>query len=594
MRGRSVVMLVFTGALAVAMLAPLPVSAGATPSAEELKAQARLALDENDATATVATAAAAGVVSTSTAASAALAPAIGGNVQVSMDQDPAATLRSGASELTLAVTSNGRRVVAGWNDGEGFGFAPFTPGPPLGLSGYGFSTDGGATFTDGGAPPIGNVVAFGPGTQGRSATGNFVTRGDPWLDVSGTGNSAKFYYANLAVWEDDAALPPAGISVHRGGFTGNSFVWNDSVLVQSPNYPGDFVDKEALAVTKAGNRDILDVTLTNFIELCGLPFFGWGQIELYRSTDGGDTWARTIIQPDESFVADPNDPACGSDGVINQGSMPAVGPEGNLYVAWERGWLAPLIGGAALPRATIVVATSTDGGATFTAPVELASICSGALNPPAAYNRTSQNDFPRIAVAETGPDKGRVYVTYQDCSSASGAAPFGIDTDVYVTYSDDGGASWSAPAAVHTTADGFQQMWPVVSVDSAGNVDVTYYQMADVNVTPNPTDIECSVRIGGPLDNPTLKESTVTTFSDVYWVRSTDGGVTWRKPQKVTDRRTNWCAATPINSIIPNFGDYNTSLSGTQRVFVSWADGRNDGIPDRVPTAFYARISTPR
>src|SRR6266542_2628009 len=34
----------------------------------------------------------------------------GANVQVSDDQDPAATLRSGASELTLASTSDGRRL----------------------------------------------------------------------------------------------------------------------------------------------------------------------------------------------------------------------------------------------------------------------------------------------------------------------------------------------------------------------------------------------------------------------------------------------------------------------------------------------------
>ena len=129
-----------------------------------------------------------------------------------------------------------------------------------------------------------------------------------------------------------------------------------------------------------------------------------------------------------------------------------------------------------------------------------------------------------------------------------------------------------------------------MSVDSTGNVDVTYYDMVDVNLTPDPTDIECSVRIGGPLNNPTLKQSTVTTLADVYWVQSVDGGDTWQTPVRVTDRSTNWCAATPINSIIPNFGDYNTSLSHGNNVFVAWADGRNAGVFDRVATAFYARV----
>jgi hypothetical protein len=518
-------------------------------------------------------------------------PRVGFNRQVSRDQDPATVFRSGASELTIAVASNGNRIVAGWNDGEGFGFKPFQPvDPPLGLSGYGFSSDGGQTFTDGGTPPFGTRIGLGPGTQGQSATGRYITRGDPWLAVGGTGNGT-FYYANLAIWDDQPALPPAGVSVHTGSFRDKNFSWTDSVLIQSPNYPDDFVDKEALAVDRRGNRTALYVSLTNFIEVCDIPFFGFGQIELYRSLDGGATWSRTIIQPDESFITDPTDPNCGLEGIIDQGSMPAVGPNGELYVAWERGWFEPLVGaGAGLPRAEIAVVRSDDQGATFGPRVSVASICSGALSPPAAYNRTSNNDFPRIAVAQSGPHRGRVYVTFQDCSAASGAAPFGSDTDVYVSFSDDGGATWSTPTPVHPVADGKKQFWPTVSVDTTGNVDVTYYEMRDINVTPDPNDIECSVRIAGPLTNPVLRKSKVTTFSDVFWAQSTDGGATWQTPVRVTDVSTNWCAATPLNSIIPNFGDYNTSLSFGNNVFAVWADGRNEGILDRLPTAFYARI----
>ncbi|MGH9243793.1 MAG: sialidase family protein [Acidimicrobiales bacterium] len=377
-------------------------------------------------------------------------------------------------------------------------------------------------------------------------------------------------------------------SLHEGSFHGRDFTWTDSVLIQSPDYPNDFLDKEALAVDRRNGRTLVYVTVTNFEEVCDIPFFGFGTIELYRSSNVLSGWSRTVIQPDESFITDPTDPACGLDGVVNQGSMPAVGPNGELYVAWERGWFAPDAGGAELPRATIAFAGSTDQGATFSAPVEVASICSMANDEPAAYNRTTSNDFPRIAVAQSGRRRGRIYVTYHDCSAASGAAPFGADTDVYVTFSDDRGASWSTPTPVHSVADGNQQFWPVVSVGHGGRVDVTYYDMRDVNVTLDPNDIECSVRIGGPLDDPDLKQSTVTTFSDVFRVHSIDGGATWGTPERVTDISTNWCAATPINSIIPNFGDYNTSVS-ERDVFMTWADGRNAGTTDRVPTAFYSR-----
>jgi hypothetical protein len=97
------------------------------------------------------------------------------------------------------------------------------------------------------------------------------------------------------------------------------------------------------------------------------------------------------------------------------------------------------------------------------------------------------------------------------------------------------------------------------------------------------------VRIGGTLEQPQLKQSTVTTFSDVVLAESDNGGAGWGRPRRLTNATTNWCAATPLNSIIPNFGDYNTSVSVGRDVFATWSDGRNAGIADRVPTAFFTR-----
>lgn len=506
------------------------------------------------------------------------------NRQASQNQDPAAVFRSGASETTIAAADGGNLLAAGWNDGEGFGFAPFDPTkPPLGLSGFGVSFDGGRTWQDRGVPPIGSRIGFGPGSLGRSTSNQYITRGDPWLDATGP-SGRTIYYANLAVWTDDAALPPAGVSVHKGLFSGNTFNWTDAVLLQSPNYPNDFLDKEALAAR--GNA--VYVTVTNFIEVCDQPFFGFGQIELYRSLDAGATWDRKIVQADETFITDPANPNCGADGIVDQGSAPAVGPNGELYVVWERGWFAPFLGGSVLPRATIAFRRSMDNGETWALRKTLASICSTALLPPAGYNRTSSNDFPRITVVQSGFYAGRILVTYQDCSAASGSASFGRDGDVYVTYSDDNGDTWSTPVPVHPTADGKMQFWPAVTVDSKGTVNVAYYEMRDVNLTPDPTDIECSVRIGGPLGNPILRQSTLSTLSDVMLARSLDGGVTWLPAVQVNTQTTNWCQATPINSIIPNFGDYNDVRAANERLHIVWAEGRNASFSDRVPTSWYS------
>jgi len=502
-------------------------------------------------------------------------------------------VRVGQSETTIVRNEDG--IVAGYNDGMGFAGPPFNRGAcsvQTSLSGYSFSTDGGQRWTVGGAMPVGNTIAFGPGTKGCSSSGRFVTRGDPWLGVSGD----TFVYTNLAQWNDNGesaaypcfapaagAVPTAGISVHFGSFRHGSFVWDREVLVQAPNYPGDFLDKDSLAVDSRGR---IFVTITNFIETCGVAANGFGQIELYRSLNGGETWDRHIIQPDETFVTDPTNPNCGANGVQNQGSNPAVGPDGELFVAFERGWMAPGIGGPplGLPRPTIALRMSSDRGATWGTLRTIQSICAQ-LIAPAGYNRVNNNDFPRVAVVQEGPHRGRVYVAFQDCSATNGSAASGLNTDVYLAQSDNNGVSW-AIRPVHPTADGKYHFWPVVSVGESGEVRVVYHEGQDVTPDPaHPDNIVCSVRLAGALNNPVLRQSTKVSLVDVMEAVSSDGGQTFVN-QRLSTRTTNWCKATPINSIVPNFGDYIDGRGAASGGLTLWGDGRNGEHSDFVPTVF--------
>ncbi len=488
-------------------------------------------------------------------------PRVGPNTQVNDPQTPFPGGLLGRSETTIAASANGDLLVVGWNDADGFCGPPFgapcPPPSPPGLSGYGFSADGGKSWTDGGAPFVGSTIALGPGGAPFSTSGDYITRGDPSLDVGGFGNDS-FFYANLAVF-DDFLGSTAGISVHIGRFTNKAFAWFNAVLLQSPNFPFDFLDKELLATD--ARRPHVYVSVTNFIEVGGIPQFGFGQIEAYSSTDEGATWSRSIIQSDETISVPLNE------GIINQGSMPAVGPDGTVYVAWERGWLFPFFQpgfpvGVQAPQ--IVVAKSTDNGATFGSRVLVSDICSGALFPPQGYNRGTTNDFPRIAVALDGPNVGRVYVTYQDCRIANGGPQsatggFGNpDTDIYVSFSDDAGATWSAPTLVAGGGDGLIQFWPTISVARGGNVDVTYYE---------------SLEGGG------------TSMVDYVWNQSIDGGSTWEAPVIVSEVTTDW--GSTATNISPNFGDYNTAVSVGDRLFTTWADGRN-GVPD----TFFSKVKT--
>ncbi|MGD8345493.1 MAG: sialidase family protein [Desulfobacterales bacterium] len=526
-------------------------------------------------------------------------PRVGSNVQVNEPQ----AFPFGRSETTIAASGNGHFMVIGWNDAQGFCGPPFSEVIDLGcnidipgFSGYGYSSDGGKTFIDGGAPPLGTRIGFGPGPPPFiSPSGIFITLGDPSLDVGGYGNDT-FYYANLAEFEDQVHiafppfLPPAGVVVHSGAFDrGGNFSWNDPVLLQSPNYPNDFLDKEHIAADKRGGSNNVYVTVTNFKEVDTVPLFGFGQIEAYSSADGGETWSRSIVQPDETISVGSNS------GIINQGSEPAVAPDGTVFVAWERGWLYPLTSGSVTPE--IRVARSTDYGTTWMpaaaggspAGTLVSKICSGAYFPPVGYNRATTNDFPRITVAQSGPNKGRVYVTWQDCRIANGGTQeenlgWGdFDTDIYLAFSDDRAETWSEPVLVAGGGDDKIQFWPTVSIQPGGNVDITYYESQEKDLVPD-DDEECVV-FGPGGDGIPIRISEISSLVDLYYAQSTDGGATFHPPMRVSNVTSNWCETT--SQIVPNFGDYNTAVSGGNRIFATWADGRN-GFPD----VFFSEILT--
>ncbi len=493
---------------------------------------------------------------------------VGPNVRVNAEQILPAAGLLGRSETTVAAEEEGENIVVGWNDAQGFCGPPFgvacTPQSPSGLSGFGFSTDGGRSFTDGNAPPLFN---------------NVFTRGDPWLDRGGR-DKKTFFYANLAVHAVTGS--GLGVSVHRGHFKDDSFAWED-VRVLAPGNPNDFFDKEAIAVDKKG-KGLGVVSLTNFIELCGQPAFGFGQIEVFRTTDGGNTWqGPVIVGPDITFNTNPASPTCGLAGKLQQSSAPAVGPDGEVFVAWQRG---PNLGVSPTDTtAQIVVARSLDGGATFDAHL-VATINTMRFNPPVGYNRDRINDHPRIAFATKGRFKGRVFVTFY--SAVAPVTPGALtacpppanavcraqrltSSQVFVSFSDDLGLTWSTPVPVAPAppATGLKRWWPVVSVQEDGEVDVVYYESDESPVSPVAL---CTVGLGGTLRRRGTAHSKVNTFI----ATSFDGGLSFSTPVQVSSATSDWCTAQ--FNIRPNFGDYIGSARAEDQVLAAWADSRNGPV----------------
>jgi hypothetical protein len=512
-------------------------------------------------------------------------PRVGPNLRANAAQQPFPDGLLGRSETTVAATADAQSIIVGFNDAQGFCGAPFgvacTPQTPSGLSGFAFSTDAGLSFTDAGAPD----PALSPG-------GNVFTRGDPWLDRGGSDN-LTFFYANLSV--DATTGADLGASVHRGHFDGlGGFAFQDVRTFNAPNAPHDFYDKEAIAAAKDGSGSAY-VSLTNFIEVCNVPQAGSGQIEVWRTHDSGDTWqGPTIVSPDTTTPNNPADPNCGATQILQQSSAPAIGPNGEVYVVFQFGPTFSPAGTST--NANIFFARSLDGGVTFSTPASVAAINSMRQDAPVGYNRDRLNDHPRVAVATSGPFKGRVYVTFYsavDPVTAGALSPCPnppggtcraqrlTSSNVFVTFSDDMGATWSAPVAVGGLlapgSTGLKRWWPVVNVEPSGTVDVVYYESQEVPVGSNPF---CTISVGGGIRRRGPANSLVNTM----WAQSVNGGASFQGapfPLTMSSATTNWC--TTASNIRPNFGDYIGASFGGNRVLATWGDGRN-GVPD----TFYA------
>jgi hypothetical protein len=503
------------------------------------------------------------------------------NVRVNAQQRPSPDGLIGRSETTVASSADGRQVVVGFNSAQGFCGPPFgrictAPDNP-GLSGFAYSTDGGATFIDRGVGVIDDVF----------------TRGDPWLDRGGQ-DGQTFFYANLSV-SYTTGLDP-GVSVHRGHFSDNGFVFDDVHVLRAPN-SDDFYDKEAIAAAKDGSGWAA-VSLTNFIETCDTPENGFGQIEVWRTRDGGDTWhGPVIVSPDITFVTDPADKRCGNFGRIQQSSVPTFGPNGELYVTWSSGPSFNL-NGSISTDAEMKFARSLDGGATFSAPVTVANTNSMRANPYVGFNRNRINDHPRIAVATSGPNKGRVFVTYYSAVAPAKAPgtvscpplppqPPGVpparcvgqslvSSQAFLAFSDDRGSTWSEPRPITRPVPdtGVKHLWPVVSVEPSGTVNVTYYESQEM---PAADGTVCAVRVAAGSSNPptsaVYRTGSAHSFVKTFWVQSLDGGRTFTAPVALSSATSDWCAT--FSNVTPNYGDYIGSVSIAGKVLATWADGRN-------------------
>src|ERR1051325_405424 len=314
------------------------------------------------------------------------------NIQVSAVDNNATNLDNDTTQNEPSAAANASTVVVGWNDSSEF--ASTGAGGLTSITGFGFSTNGGSTFTDAGlfTPPAG-----------------MVHLGDPALAADDSGN---FYFASLAV---DSALTLAGsrVTVAKSTSTSPTVTFGTPVTINGLLTTGSpFQDKELIAVDNSNPAGAFH----------GRVYVAWSEFASQFDSTPKVLFARSTSTSPLAFAA----PIAltGTD-ALNHGAMPAVGPGGAVYVAWAR-----IDSGGGTE--SIRLLKSIDGGGTFINPdpadpaankvVANASSAPTTVTTGGIAIRT--RGFPYITVDRTSmasPTRGYIYIVYQADPDGAGA-----------------------------------------------------------------------------------------------------------------------------------------------------------------------------
>ncbi len=254
------------------------------------------------------------------------------------------------------------------------------------------------------------------------------------------------------------------------------------------------------------------------------------EIEIARSTDGGDTWESPI-----------NISSGVNAGGHNQGVNIQTGPNGEVYATWAiyDGWPAA--------ETALGFAKSTDGGASWETSTRIIENIKGVRQIESGKTIRAAS-FPSMAVdISGGSNNGNIYIIWNNIGVPGTNA--GSDREIYLIKSTDGGDSWSTPIRVNQDpiTEENTQFMPWLACDlSTGVLSAIFFD--DRNV-------------GG-------------SQSEFFMAISDNAGDTW-EDFKISD-----VAFTP--SAIPGLaggymGDYLGITANNSYVYPVWTDNR-DGV----------------
>lgn len=416
---------------------------------------------------------------------------------------PIDTNSSDQSEVTIAISPiNSNYIKASWND--------FRTLPGHSEPGYAFSTDAGNIWNEGIVPDTGN---YSYGIDPSSAFDNFENAFYCYI-------AQDFYGQGPIVVSRTTTFVPSS-NWHYAKVSGSSSNQDKPFMTIDNTIDGSYSHNGRIYVSWA---DFSTGTRIKFSYSAdhGVSFSSEVTLDSVSGNPGPGAYltpGRIIGNPSSDYV---------------QGAMPAVGPNGEVYVVW-------MYLNISSNPCYFKIRKSTDGGVTFAPEDTVASFSWFRWT----WGYIEHSNLPSLTV---DPSNGYIYVAYKSQFPDPDSIP-----RIKFVRSTDGGNNWSQPKVIGDDLGEKGEVFPWVACDVYGKVAVTFLHK----------DVDDSV--------------------DCYIMESYDHGANFQSPVKVSSKSSD-----PNLGTGPGYHYQGMVLDDAGNDYVVWTDHRNGNADP-----YFAKVNTP-
>jgi len=297
--------------------------------------------------------------------------------------------------------------------------------------------------------------------------------GDPVVIVDTANNFYFFHlsYPSSPGWWIDRMICQKSSNGGQTWSSGTYFGWSTYPKAQ---------DKEWAVVDRTNNN--IYVTWTQFDNYGSSNPMDSSIILFTKSVDLGITWStpfRISKRAGDCIDSDNTD----------EGAVPAIGPNGEIYVSWA----GPL--GLMFDR-------SFDQGQTWLETDSIVSDFPGGWD----YNIPGINRANGLPVTccdlSAGPYNGNIYINWSDQSNGIS------DADVWLIKSTDQGITWTTPLRVNDDPPGRQQFFTWMAIDQVtGIIYIVFYDRRNYSDTQTDVFLAVSTDGGTSFENMRISQA---------------------------------------------------------------------------------------